>query len=119
MIIECKSGTTTDVIWRRDAEQLSHSVDWFDEKYDHTCTATPVLIHNARMLHTKASARSGAAVITFDKLADLRVAATKYAAALASGNSYRNPEKVSANLTTWRLNGKSFAQAWGVAPRKR
>lgn len=119
LIIECKSGTTTDVIWRHDAEQLSHSVDWFHEKYDHTCTATPVLIHNARMLHTKASARPDATVITFDKLADLRAAVTKYAAALAAGNSYRDSEKVSAHLTTWRLSGKSFAQAWGVAPRKR
>ncbi|WP_161958258.1 hypothetical protein [Arthrobacter sp. H-02-3] len=36
-----------------------------------------------------------------------------------AGNSYRDTDKVSANLTTWRLNGKSFAQAWGVAPRKR
>jgi hypothetical protein len=39
LVIECKSRSTMDAIWRHDAEQLSHSMDWFDEKYDHTCAA--------------------------------------------------------------------------------
>nr|CEL13538.1 L. lactis predicted coding region ORF00041 [Kibdelosporangium sp. MJ126-NF4] len=118
LVIECKSGTTTDAIWRHDAEQLSHSMDWFHEKYDHTCSATPVLIHNTQMLHKQASARPGARVITFDKLAKLREAVSKYAAALAADNAYQDADKVSAQLATWGLNGKSFVQKWGLAPRK-
>jgi hypothetical protein len=118
LVIECKSGSTTDAIWRHDAEQLSHSMDWFDEKYDHTCSATPVLIHNTHVLHKQASARPGARMITFDKLAKLREAVSKYAAALAADNAYQDPDKISAQLATWGLNGKSFVQKWGVAPRK-
>jgi hypothetical protein len=64
-------------ICRHDAEQLSHSMDWFDEKPDHTCSATPVLIHNTNALHEHASARPGARVITFDKLAKPREAVSK------------------------------------------
>ena len=118
LVIECKSGSVAESIWRHDAEQLSHSIDWFDEKYDHTCTATPVLIHNTHVLHKQASARPGARVITFDKLAKLREAVSKYAAALAADNAYRDADKISAQLATWGLNGKSFVQKWGVAPRK-
>jgi hypothetical protein len=118
LVIECKSGSTSEGIWRHDAEQLSHSMDWFAGKYDHTCSATPVLIHNINLLHRQASARPGAKVITFDKLAKLREAVSKYAAALAVDNDYRDVDKVSAQLATWGLNGKSFAQKWGVAARK-
>lgn len=83
-------------------------MDWFDEKYDHTSSATPVLIHNTNMLHRQASARPGTKIITFDKLAKLREAGSKYAAALAADNDYRDASKVSAQLATWGLNGKSF-----------
>lgn len=118
LVIECKSGSTSEGIWRHDAEQLSHSMDWFDEKYDHSSSATPVLIHNTNVLHKQASARPGAKVITFDKLTKLREAIRKYAAALAANNDYRDTSKVSAQLATWGLNGKSFVEKWGVAPRK-
>ncbi|MEV0088696.1 helicase C-terminal domain-containing protein [Saccharopolyspora sp. NPDC050642] len=118
LVIECKSGSTTDAIWRRDAEQLSHSMDWFAEKYDHTCSATPILIHNTFMLHGQASARPGTRVITFAKLAKCRDAVSKYASALAAGNSFQDADKISIQLATWGLNGKSFVQRWGVAPRK-
>ncbi|WP_143447402.1 DEAD/DEAH box helicase [Kineosporia sp. R_H_3] len=118
LVIECKSGSTTDAIWRHDAEQLSHSMDWFDEKYDHTCSATPILIHKSLMLHKQASARPAARVVTFDNLVKLRDAVSKYAAALAADNGYRDTGKISAQLATWGLNGKSFVQKWGVAPRK-
>lgn len=118
LVIECKSGSTTNAIWRHDAEQLSHSMDWFDEKYDHTCSATPILIHNTQLLHKQASARPGARVLTFEKLVKLRDVASKYAAALAANNAYQNADNVSAQLPTWGLNGKSFTQTWGVIPRK-
>ncbi|ORT47061.1 helicase C-terminal domain-containing protein [Frankia sp. KB5] len=118
LVIECKSGSTSDWIWKSEAEQLSHSVDWFIEKYDQTCKPAPVLIHPVAALHSQASARASALVITFPKLEQLREAVTKHAAALAAGNAYREPDKVSSQLAARKLTGKSFAQQWGVSPKK-
>jgi hypothetical protein len=59
---------------------------------------------------------TGSKVVTH--ISKLREAVTKYAAALATDNSYRDPDTVSRQLATWHLNGKSFAQQWGVAARK-
>jgi hypothetical protein len=118
LVIECKSSSTAEGIWRHDVEQLSHSMDWFDEKYEHTSTAAAVVIHNTHMLHKQASARPGARVITFAKLTKLREAVSKYAAALAADNAYQEADKISAHLATRGLNGKSFAPKWGVTPRK-
>jgi hypothetical protein len=108
LVIECNSGSTSEGIWRHDAEQLSHSMDWFDEKYDHTSSATPVLIHNTDMLHRQASARPGTKIITFDKLAKLREAGSKYAAALAADNDYRDASKVSAH---WRRGASTASRS--------
>jgi hypothetical protein len=118
LVIECKSGTNAAFIWRSDAEQLSHSIDWFAEKYDQTCTATPVLIHNSAVLDKKASARSGTRVIIFDKLAELREAVRKFAAALAADNKFRDPDELAKQLAAWHLNGKKFVQHWGGDARK-
>lgn len=119
LVIECKSGATPDVIYRHDAEQLSHSMDWFAEKYDRSCGATPVLIHQSVVLHGKASARSGTQIITFDRLAELRDAVTKFVAALAADNGFRDPDEVAKQLVTRHLNAKQFIQHWGTGPQKK
>jgi hypothetical protein len=123
LVIECKSGSTADAIWRHDAEQLSHSMDWFAEKYDHTCTAVPILIHHTNELDPRASARPGARVITFDRLARLRdavtgFAVTGFAATLGATNGYRETDAISAQLTARCLNGRGFAQHWGTDPHR-
>lgn len=118
LVIECKSGSTTDAIWRHDAEQLSHSMDWFAEKYDHTCTAVPILIHHTNELDPRAAARPGARVITFDRLTRLRDAVTGFAAALGATNGYRETDAISAQLTARHLNGRGFAQHWGTDPHR-
>jgi hypothetical protein len=59
LVIECKSGVTTDQIRRHDAGQLAHSMSWFTEHYDWTCRATPVMIHPSAVLTADATTRPG------------------------------------------------------------
>lgn len=118
LVIECKSGVTTDVIYRHDVEQLSHSMDWFAEKYDQSSSATPILIHKSAVLHQKASARPGTQIITFDRLAELRDAVTKWAAALGDNNAFRNANDVARQLAGRHLNAKQLVQHWGTPVQK-
>lgn len=46
LVIECKSEATAEV-WKRDAAQLGHSMNWFAEEYDASCKATPLLVHHS------------------------------------------------------------------------
>jgi hypothetical protein len=119
LVIECKSGATANVIYRHDAEQLSHSMDWFAEKYDQSCSAQPVLIHKSTLLHDRASARPGTQIITFERLVELRDAVTKFAAALAADNAFKDSDRVATQLATWHLNAKQFIGHWGTAAQKR
>lgn len=118
LVIECKSGVIADVIYRHDSEQLSHSMDWFSEKYDQSCSSTPLLIHKSTVLHHRASARQGTQVVTFDRLSELREAVRKFAASLASGNAFTDHREVAKQLAAWQLNSKKFIDHWGAATRK-
>jgi hypothetical protein len=116
LVIECKSGATAERIRRRDAEQLAHSVNWFTEEYDTTCTAAPVLVHQARLLAKDATTPPGTRIITAGKLDQLRTAIRSAATALGDAGTWRNPDAVGAQLTHHRLDGDSIISAYAVPP---
>ena len=116
LVVECKSAVTTDFISKSDAAQLSHSIDWFSDKYDSTSSATPVLVHPTRTMHRQATAREGTKIITFDRLADLCASVVEFARSAASIGLYDIAE-IAARLNDAGLNAGSFIQRWGQSPR--
>jgi len=83
-VIEAKTGAISDVVHKRDAAQLGHSMDWFRSRYDQTTHVTPVMVHRARRMARDATASPGMRVLNEDGLGRLRVAFLAYAAGLAS-----------------------------------
>ena len=47
-VIECKSGSDHSSIPKRDADQLSGAMVWFEGRYGQTATATPILVQQVR-----------------------------------------------------------------------
>jgi hypothetical protein len=117
LVIECKSAATTATIARKDIEQLGQSLDWFAGTYDRTCVPTGVLIHPSRQLDAKATAREGARVMTFSKLAELRTAVSGFARAVASNNNYGDPTAVARRLAAFKLTGAMIAGHWTEAAK--
>jgi len=118
LVIECKSGATADRIWRRDAEQLAHSVNWFAEHYDQTCHATPVLIHKVNLFEHNASAPPGTRVIVADQLDRLHAAVRGMAVALGDAGTWGDAAAVGTQLTHHRLTGTSILTAYAVEVRR-
>lgn len=96
-IIEAKSGATSQVIHKRDANQLAGSMNWFRERYDATAHATPVMVHPARQLSRDATATPDMKVLTEDGLARLRSAIIVFAAGLAS-DRWDNADSIDSQL---------------------
>jgi hypothetical protein len=119
LVIECKSGSEQEVIFRTDVAQLSHSIDWFAESYDQTAQATPVLVHPSRLLDKKASPRHGTRVLTFDKLKELREAVQKFSTSVASPELRFEPGHLWPQLTAQHLNGPAFVNHWTLPTRKK
>lgn len=117
LVIECKSGSTSDSIWRRDLAQLAHSMDWFREKYDATCSPVPVLVHPVRTVEKKASASSATRIMTDSTLTSLREAVRNFAVALSVNTAWKVPSEVANQLQQHLLAAGSIVTKYTVKPR--
>ncbi len=111
--VEAKSMAVATEISREYLEQLSHSADWFDALYgDRSQSQLPVIIHPSRVPMWNAVPRQGARVMTFDRLAELRVAFRSFATAVTLGQQYRDVNVVRENLRQFGLNSSALEQRW-------
>jgi hypothetical protein len=118
LVIECKSGASTEFIAKNDAAQLSSSVDWFRGVYDSRCGVAPLMVHRVAQLHPAAAPREGMRVLTFDRLDGLRAAVGKLSRALATNAAFRDPSRVAEQLQAHDLTSKTILAKWSVAPKQ-
>jgi hypothetical protein len=102
-VIEAKSGSTSNMIHRKDVAQLGHSMNWFEQNYDGDSAAQPVLVHPVNLLASDAVAPAGCRVMTKEKLSVLRDAIRAMAVALADGDKWGDPEAVGEQLRSRML----------------
>ncbi|MDB5763943.1 MAG: DEAD-like helicase [Herminiimonas sp.] len=81
-VIECKNGAVTSKVSKDDCNQLTGSVNWFEQRYDHTCKTTPVLVHPANLFEFDASPLPETRVITEEGLHLFKEALRTYAKAV-------------------------------------
>jgi hypothetical protein len=116
-VIECKSGVTSEqAINKHDCNQLNGSIVWFQEKYDSTCQALPLMVHPLSEYEHAASLDSAVRIITRDKLDELRDAVRQFAIAAASGN-FGDAEYVRGLLKQFSLTKGDF-QKFSVRPKR-
>ncbi len=106
-VIEAKTGATSDVIHKRDANQLAGSMNWFSDRYDVSCDGVPVMVHPARALAPDARETPGMKVITEDGLGRLRSALVAYATGLAA-TRFDERDAVNAQLTGHHLRASDL-----------
>ncbi|OJU86158.1 MAG: hypothetical protein BGO11_01105 [Solirubrobacterales bacterium 70-9] len=119
LVIECKSGSEQDEIAKTDMAQLSHAIDWFDEAYSEAGDAVPLMVHPSRQLESRASARPGARILTFDKLRELLKAVDSLATAVANFEPFLDAKAIEERLTGLGLNAPALVDRWTLKPRKR
>lgn len=117
-VIECKSGSEQERIPKSDMAQLTHSIDWFENEFDDSATATPVLVHPSRVLDSKASARTGTRILTFEKLSALRDAVRTFANSVASHRPYCDESGIEERLVSAGLNAAALGDRWTVATKE-
>lgn len=83
-VIEAKSGATSEVIHKRDANQLAGSVNWFGDRYGNDVRCVPVMVHPGRQMARDASATPAMRILERNGLERMRDAARTFAAALSA-----------------------------------
>ncbi len=84
LVIECKNGAITSSIAKKDSDQLTGSMNWFESAYDSTCSATPLMIHPSHFFDSAASPHSNARIIDRECLEMLRTELQAFAKAIGS-----------------------------------
>lgn len=118
LVIQCKNGATTDSICKRYCDQLTGSMSWFGEKYDATCSATPIIIHPSNIFEHACSPHPDTRVMTRDKLDELRLNLKGFAQNIVSTENNRwSPQVISGVLDNYGLTSHSFVDKFTTRHR--
>lgn len=116
-VIEAKSGVDpSHLVYKKDAEQLSNSMDWFRQQYANS-EATPLLIHPQERFDSHAAIPPGCRVITTKGLDRLRRSVRAFAQDLAAEDAFRDPTRVASLLECHRLSAARFICCFSVPGR--
>lgn len=115
LVIECKSGATSDTISKDQCNQLGGSVRWFDAEYGNGYSQTPIMIHITNNVDSLATPPQDTRIITPDLLEKLKTQIRDFAIALAQGENWRDETKISSLLISYKLRGKDIVQEYTTA----
>lgn len=116
LVIECKSGAVlAGRISKHDTNQLNGSIVWFEEKYGHTCTRTPILVHPKTIFEHAASPHSDIRIVNGPGLNRMRDAIRAYSVALASTGGYADARAVQKQLQHHKLSAEDIEALCTVA----
>lgn len=118
LVIECKSGATSDTISKHNCNQLNGSMNWFEEKYDKSCSATPLLIHPVNLFEYASSPHAKTRIITKEKMSDLRSAIKNFIKAITSEQKMDEQKKIAQLLEHFNLSSSrilnQFTQSFKI-----
>lgn len=112
-VCEAKSeAQDSHPVYKKDAEQLSNSMDWFRGIYPASVRVTPLLIHPRPGFDRRAAVPVGCRVVTTAKLADLRDALNRLIVGLASDETFRDATRTGRLLGSLDLTADRFLERY-------
>ena len=115
-VIEAKSEVNeSHPVYKKHAEQLSNSMDWFRQEYGVNAKVTPVLIHPRPVFDKKAAIPTGCRVVSEPKLTALRDAVNKFAVGLADSDTFRDATGTGRLLASMGYTATEFLNRYAVS----
>ncbi len=116
LVIECKSGAeSASKISKGDTNQLNGSIVWFGEKYDKTCSMTPIMVHPKTIFEHAASPHADIRIVNRPGLKKLRDSIRAYSVALATSGAFKDANEVEMQLQHHKLSASKIVQMCTVA----
>jgi len=109
LVIECKNEAKTDFISKDYCNQLSGSINWFNEVYNmsHEFVGIPIIIHPSNQVPPEASPHKNMKCIDKDKLKLIKKNLSDFGKALSELKNYDN-DYIFKILTLYHFNSNSF-----------
>lgn len=116
-VIECKHEATADTVCKKDCNQLGSSVNWFGERYDKTCRATPILIHPSPASEYAATPAPGTRVMAKDSLPKFTEAPSAFCLGLSGLPGFGSATEVAQLHGAHKLLPNAILETYTVAPK--
>ncbi|NCH84207.1 DEAD/DEAH box helicase [Cronobacter malonaticus] len=103
LVIECKNEAINEKITKYYCNQLTGSLTWFNNNYDHFCKATPILIHPSTTTEKSASLSAGTRIIDAECLEKLKNNLHSFITCISYNNELANIDKIRERLSSFKL----------------
>ncbi|TDX49145.1 DEAD/DEAH box helicase family protein [Orenia marismortui] len=113
-VIECKNEARTDIISKKYCNQLNGSMYWFEEKYDDTCSAIPIMVHPSNLFEYSASPHQQTRIINEEKLNELKKSLLEFANTVVSSNKFADPQDIAKYLKHYNLEYEQFIKKYTI-----
>ena len=110
LVIECKNEAATTTISKDYCNQLNGSCLWFTDKYDTSCSYTPIMVHPSTLFEHAASPEPAIRIITKEKLRIYCNAVRDFIKSVASKNELGNPEAIREKLIAYELRASDIVE---------
>ena len=117
LVIECKSGTTTNTISKEYCNQLGGSVRWFNNIYDNNFNCIPIMIHPSIQVDNKATPVEKMRVINDTKLNKLKKQIQNMVREINQIDNWDKVDKVHNILKVNKLCYTDFIEEYTSSPR--
>ena len=108
LVIECKSGATTEMISKVYCNQLGGSMRWFHSEYGNDFFAVPIMVHPATTLDATATAVDNMKIITPELLDRLKKQIRDFSTALVQNSNWEDETKINTLLSSYKLRSKDL-----------
>ncbi|BFM11201.1 DEAD/DEAH box helicase family protein [Simiduia litorea] len=113
-VIEAKNEAKTLFISKDYCNQLNGSCNWFEEKYDSTCSYTPILIHPYNTFEYAASPKQSTRIMTIEKLDEFCKSTLSFIKSISSNNELGDQAAIREKLIAHKLRATDFESTYTV-----
>lgn len=103
LVIECKTEASAEKISKDYCNQLSGSINWFNENYLSQFNCQPIMIHPSKQIEKTASPIENMTVITEDELLLFRMRIRDFFNALSHNENMTDVDKIKDLLKLYKL----------------
>lgn len=107
-------AVSAEKISKGDANQLNGSIVWFRNKYDQTCTMTPIMIHPKTTFEFAASPDVEIRIVHGPGLNKMRDAVRAYSVSLTASGRFKDTKEVNKQLTHFKLTAAEIVALCSV-----
>lgn len=117
VVIECKNEATTELIPKKDCNQLNGSINWLEHHYHGHQDCFPIMVHHSSVFAHDCSPESRIRIIDEMLLDKLKESVRMFANSITNKFGFNDVMSITTSLKTYKLIGSMIVDNYTKKPR--